>query len=318
MHDAQVVEAATPPVPCVPLTGSAEVFADNLRGGGITLDALHVYVGEGFVGVERLDAISKADGGISSLGWGGAEYGIRNDADFVYWVSYGSLPNSPPQLSGVVSRVAKADGATTILAQGTRAEHEDGRWTNAAIDDTSVYWLDTGTLLYNYVDGQVMKVAKSGGKPVVLAPSQDGLMDIGVDSQAVYWTARAGLMQTPNGGATSTMVAFGAPPTFVYGADLLALDDAYVYFTDGRLLERASIATATTEVLYSGGDVVALTIDAGCVYFATNTAIFQIAKTGGVPSHLADIGGKVWRLAADESGLYFVDYGKGQIGRIKR
>ena len=308
---------------CVPFTSSPELLASGLAGpSGIAADALNVYVGEGQISTQRLDAISKADGAISSLGWGGGEYGLRDDADFIYWVSYVSLPSAPPTNSGVVSRVSKGDGGTTILAQGTLGEHEDGRWTNVAIDDNTVYWLDTGTLLYDYVDGRVMRVPKAGGSATAIATDQDFLIDIGVDAEFVYWSDANGVARAPKtGGSATTLATFASVKGVVIGSDALAVDDSHVYFSDGTNIRRVSTTDhGVPEVLYSAGDVTALTIDPNCVYFATTKAVLQMPKSGWTPKQVAALapGAEVWRLAADDEGLYYSDYSGGTVSWIKR
>jgi hypothetical protein len=310
---------AAPP-PCVPLSGTSEVLAAKLDGPhGITLDATHVYFAESRVSSGRLEALSKSDAGITQLGWGGAAYGIRNDNDAIYWVSYSSLPGAPPERSGVVSRVAKADGATTILAQGTLGEHEDGRWTKLAMDETSLYWLDTGTLLHDYVDGQVMKISKSGASATPLAANQDNLFDIAVSSESLWWMASDGIHRKgKNGGLAAVFVPFATLPNIITGADVLALDDSHLYFTTGAEIRRAAIATGATEQLYARDRVVALTTDAACVYFATKDAIFQMPKAGGAPLPIATVIGDVWTMATDDSGLYYVDYTNGTVHRVAR
>ena len=313
---------ASPP-PCIPLTNAPEVLAQNLDGAnGLSLDATRVYFAEARIYTAKLESVAKSGGALDSLGWGGGAYGMENDADFVYWVSYGQLPSAPPGTSGALSRVAKANGTTTVLSQGKSDEIGEGRWTQLALNASSLYWLDTGRLSSDYVTGRVMTIAKGGGKPAVLASDQDDLLDIVANSSFIWWLAGDGIHQASTGGGlTGIFVPFaGYPKVYPHvgiEAGSLALDDTYLYFTDGHGIQRVPIATAKPEALYSG-DVVSMTTDAACIYFATKTQIFQMAKAGGAPSPLAAVAGEVWSMAADDSGLYYLDYGTAELRRIPR
>lgn len=60
-----------------------------------------------------------------------------------------------------------------------------GGGNNVAVDDTYVYWLDTGTV------GTVMRVPKAGGTPTVIARDTQPVA-IAVDANAVYWSDQGG------------------------------------------------------------------------------------------------------------------------------
>jgi hypothetical protein len=50
-----------------------------------------------------------------------------------------------------------------------------------ALDEDNVYWTNSG-------GGTVMKVAKAGGDPIVLAANEEGAWAVAVDADNVYWT----------------------------------------------------------------------------------------------------------------------------------
>ncbi len=316
-------DASPPPPTCVPLTKPSVVLADKLDGpNGLTLDASNVYFAEARIYTAKLESIPKSGGPLGNLGWGGGAYGMANDATSVYWVSYGALPAAPPGSEGGISRVAKANGATTILAYGTYDSISDGRWTRLAMTSSSLFWIDTGKLSNQYVTGRVLEVPKGGGKTVVLAADQDFATDIVANSSFVWWMAGDGIHQvSTSGGLTSVFIPYpGYPKTYPrVGIEdgALALDDEFLYFTFGDGIQRAPIATAKPQPLYTG-DVVSMTTDAACIYFATKSAIFQMAKSGGPATPIATVAGQVWSMAADDSGLYYLDYDKGELRRVAR
>lgn len=43
-----------------------------------------------------------------------------------------------------------------------------------------------------------------------------------------------------------------------------------------------------------------------------------MAKAGGPATPIATVGGHVWSMAADDSGLYYLDYDQGALYRVAR
>jgi hypothetical protein len=74
------------------------------------------------------------------------------------------------------------DGTPTMLASVVNNSLGGG---NVAIDDTYVYWADTGTV------GTIMRVPKAGGAPSLLARDASPWA-IAVDANAVYWADQGG------------------------------------------------------------------------------------------------------------------------------
>jgi len=76
-------------------------------------------------------------------------------------------------------------GTSTSLAHASSA-------LGLAVDATSLYWYRV-----NVYGGTVMKVALTGGTPVVLAFGQQEPATIAIDATHVYWTSGGAVMETP-------------------------------------------------------------------------------------------------------------------------
>lgn len=136
--------------------------------------------------------------------WGLA---LRNG--FLYWTNSGG--------GGAVRRLSLANPAVvTNLATG-------GLPLSLAVDDTSVYWVDTSS---------VRKVAVAGGSAVSLATGQSNPEGIAIDDQHVFWSNYDGgtVMRADLDGAHPTIMATAQRHPFTMAQDALAIywvnDDA--------------------------------------------------------------------------------------------
>jgi hypothetical protein len=109
--------------------------------------------------------------------------GIAVDSHSVYWTSYGSS-FSPNNTDGAVMKVPIGGGAATTIATG---QHDPAA---IAVDETSIYWGNTGTQSAGYADGSIVKATLSGGASVTLARGGGGVYGIAVDGTGVYWTTQ--------------------------------------------------------------------------------------------------------------------------------
>lgn len=143
---------------------------------------------------------------------------IAVDEANVYFLDfYGSTLNRVAKTGGIASLLATEkgllggfaiDATSAYLAAGTDLVVVDkasfsakvlattGGPTDVAVDADSVYFTD-GAL------GQVLRVAKSGGEPVILASGQDGPSGLAVDTWCVYWANR-GSLNGSDGGVMKT------------------------------------------------------------------------------------------------------------------
>ena len=133
-----------------------------------------------------------------------------------------------------------------ILASGQNSPQD------IAVDGTSVYWVNFGTVTNNNKDGTVMKVPIAGGTPMQLAGGQTMPRRLVVDATSVYWTASNStgtVMKVPLGGGATTQLASaqGSP----WG---VAVDATSVYWTNwgGGTVMKVPLSGGAATQLASG------------------------------------------------------------------
>ncbi|MFT3766472.1 MAG: hypothetical protein QM820_13305 [Minicystis sp.] len=147
----------------------------------------------------------------------------------------------------------------------------------------------------------------SAGKcdPVSIADAPDGVLDIAVDEQRVFWTTPSGkLFAAPLAGGSVTTLDSGGNPVAI------ALDEGNVYATDhnaGAILKVAKDGTGAS-VLTSAPGVTAIATSGSRVYFAGNAgqawSLKSVLTNGGAPDMLASGAGGINGLAVDPGGIY--------------
>jgi hypothetical protein len=135
---------------------------------------------------------------------------LVQDADNVYWDTYGTFSQSPAyyQYDGTIVTAAKAGGAPRTLATGQSFPR------GLAVDGTGVYWAVGGTpdWLKESDDriGRVMRLAPDSSQPEVIdrAPIYYEPLRVLLGPTAIYWTNSA-LHTLPRTGGPSTVTAGG-------------------------------------------------------------------------------------------------------------
>jgi len=146
-----------------------------------------------------------------------------------------------------------------------------------ALDAQHVYWTDIGT-------NAIMRVAKAGGMPELVAGNQYKPLHVVVDDTYAYWTNSLGaaVMKAPKvGGGVPSLVTTADHPTEI------AQDNQTIYFIEGGSMPTISAvpkAGGTASVLLPAYPVFTprgLVLDANYVYAATYRGVSRVPKGGG-------------------------------------
>ena len=159
------------------------------------------------------------------------------DATSIYWVSgaYDGRDESERRRASLRSASKLAGGSQKVLAEGSTFEpkNRDVRF-GLAIDDGNLYWLSQH-------DGAVMKIAKNGGTPVVLAADQSDFTSIALGGGFVYWVWRPDSGR-PLGGVRRVPTGGGPVETLTKDIDLLGM----AYDPSGLLVAGSTLLRLTT------------------------------------------------------------------------
>jgi hypothetical protein len=165
--------------------------------------------------------------------------------------------------------------------------------TQVVLDDDELYWVNTSSR------GSVMRVAKAGGLPQILAADQVFPVSLVVDASDVYWTT-AGI-GAGTGQVMRVAKTGGAPAAVVGGLNWpadLAGDSDYLYWRDDRKgLQRIAKRGGTEPELLVASQTLsgAVAIDDTRVYFNEVSGsggpgtIRAVAKAGGPVADVASL-----------------------------
>lgn len=193
-------------------------------GGGAVIDlsvapaAREIFVDQGYVfwsgepdDIQRADVTGVPEGGTALLLTNNVlPNGLAVDATNVYWVN---------RFDGYVKKADRDLGNETALANG------DIPW-DIAVDDTYVYWTEQGS---PGGAGKVMRVAKAGAAPEMLAMDAQGPQGIAIDATRVYWANKndGTIKAVPLAGGMPTVIACGQEKP-----QNVVVDATHVYWTN--------------------------------------------------------------------------------------
>jgi hypothetical protein len=235
--------------------------------------------------------------------------GLVVDGNNAYVTMGGTVADENEGTSGL-RKIALDSGAVTTLDDGkSMPQSENG---GIAIDDKYVYWNTAG---------KILRVAKDGGKPEVVASEHVGVgIDMALDSDKVYW-ANHGYY---SGGSPSKSPIYwvskqgGKTEIFAdqqNGPHSLVADEKFVYWDTPTSILKQAKAGGEPQVVYQATDkegVDELAQDAENLYFGFRSAgnsrwgLCRVSKQGGPPQTLV----KRYSLkpvAVDETSVYFFD-----------
>jgi hypothetical protein len=258
---------------CGPLRGPPIVLSSGPHTvGGISTDATNVYWVE--LGQDgSIKTIPKGGGSSRAVAPARGGSASATDDEYVYWT----------YAPGEVWRAPKAGGAAHMLASSETKIAQ--AWTQLALDETFVYWVNMGSQKAPPGNrlGQVMKVAKSGGPVTVIASEQKGVADVVVNEGHVFWATQDGVWRWSK--TAKSIERFIDTPTSppMYG---LALDDAYLYWSDGSAVRRSPLAggkVGKVEVVFSS-PAAGMLLQGSCLYLvaysATVPSLLRVGKAG--------------------------------------
>jgi hypothetical protein len=230
---------------------------------GIVLDATNAYWIESGSSVMTMPL----GGGAPNTLVTGSITSIALDETFIYWTD-GALSQ------GSLMAVPKAGGTPATLVSGQTAPN------GVAVDSVTLYW----TAGFN----AVMRMAKTGGKPLTLASEEAGISsNLFLSGTRVCWSTSGGatIVTAPVAGGQPTTIAVAVTPSSnTVGA--LAIDDSSVYWTypgsgttglsDGFVLAVGLDGGVVTTLASLQDAPIGITIDASSVYWTTSSSIREL------------------------------------------
>jgi hypothetical protein len=188
--------------------------------------------------------------------------------------------------------------------------------TAIGLDATHVYWTQTGTLGDpddNQTPG-VLRVMRSGGTPLCLAPRQPGTPGhIALSATHVYWldseAGKSTIMALRKAGGTP--VALGAvPESETGGVPALAADDFGVFYkTRSAVMKLSSEGGAAVKLAtVTDSDSSQLALDARSLYFAGPQGPMRMPLQGGAAQSLGE--GAPTAITVDQESVYWLSSGK--------
>ncbi|MFO0758437.1 MAG: hypothetical protein U0359_18235 [Byssovorax sp.] len=145
------------------------------------------------------------------------------DGTHLYWSVFTDEADNPPAPGpGGLRRVPIGGGAPEVVTTSNDCS-------TFALDGDDVYWSYTGPGLMSGETGKIMRVAKSGGASVEVAPAPGAAGSLAVDAGYVYFTSSVAhnVRKVPKQGGEVTVLATSNGNPYA-----IAVDDEAVYWVD--------------------------------------------------------------------------------------
>jgi hypothetical protein len=305
--------APAPDAPASEAGGPAVLARNEQKPGCLAIDATNVYWFDESLGIRR---VAKSGGQPITLLALGPVLAMAVDAQNLYWT--GDLPPGDAWVSNVVMQMPVTGGSPVTLATPAAP-------TNIAVGGGRVYWT-------NSIPGTPTDVVESvpigGGAVTSVATGSDGAGGIATDANYVYWSTPSATYRAALSG--------GQPQSIGPGADWLAVDASGVYLAQNvqgpsgypqGSVSVLPLAGGGATVLASGrtGGVGPIALDDAAVYWVegqgvpgSQGAVARLPKSGGGPTLLAANLDEAYRLAVDETSVYYTDPLQGTVMKVAK
>jgi len=210
-----------------------------------------------------------------------------------------------------VRKVSASGGNPTTLVAFSNIGGGKATYYYFALDQKNVYFV------YDPQEGelQLIKMAKGGGRPVILVPEVYAPSGVVSDGVSVYWIEYAGdnVQKVNIEGGPAVTVGECIDPVG------LAVDATSVYCSNKlgeiiRFPKTSGASTILATVKDAGFD--RLAVDEKAVYaLSVLKGIYRIDKNVGPPVLLVPLNGVSANLAIDTSNIYWSNYNEGTVMR---
>ncbi len=236
--------------------------------------------------------------------------GLVVDEKFAYVTIGGTLADQNEGTSGL-RKVALDSGTVTSLDNGENLPQSDSG--GMAIDEKFIYW---------NASGNILRIAKTGGKPEIVASDHVGIgVDLVIDNENLYWANHG--YYSPNSPAKPSPIYVvpkqgGKTEIFADQQHIpasLVVDEKFVYWLTPISIVKQTKSGGTPQVIYQATDkegIDVLAQDTENLYFGfrgageSRWALRRVSKQGGEPQTLV----KTYSLkpvAVDDTNIYFFD-----------
>jgi hypothetical protein len=275
----------------------------------LTVDSQLVHWIEGGVTTSSVLRINVNGGAITTIA-SNQDYptDIKSDGVHIYWSN--ALSGSQAMKRQPLGTIG--DGETVFSNANTLVAPQA-----IAVDSTNVYWFD-----YNL--RRTFKAPKNGSQKDPTTGTATGLSPIlgfpswvmSVDATNIYFA--------PGYAEYAPINADGAGTELFYpgsSSTSIAIDATYVYYmtnnsgTTGLARQPKTPGGAQQPITtFTGTLAHSMDTDANFLYFATNQALYKVAKTGGTPITLSTLVDGVERIVVTYEAVYWVNGGSQSSG----